>query len=201
MNNSTFPSMVEILPPAEYGIAKIDHYEVSAFESRMSSMRRGDGYCPEGKYARLLVGGRLMMSDTRMEHMTNYNFVRNARGNVLVAGLGLGMILHPILDKESVTSVTVIEKYADVIVLVGPTVQHPKLNIINADIYEWKPAKGTKYDCVYFDIWSEQSTDTLEDMKKLHLRFRSFKASDGWIESWRRDYLKAAKRSDKRRGW
>lgn len=197
--NDTFPAMTEILPPAEHGLAKIDHYEVSKWESQMSSLRGGLSYCYEGKYARLLVGGRLMMSDTRMEHMTNYEVVRMARGNVMVAGLGLGMILHPILSKESVTSVTVVEKYADVIALVGPSVQHPKLTIVNADIFSWKPAKGTKFDCLYFDIWADQSTDDLESMRKLHCRFRPYKHVDGWMESWRRNYLKAQKRSNRRR--
>jgi len=199
---STFPAMTEILAPAEHGIAKIDHYEVTEMDSFMSSLRGGDGYCPQGKYTRLLVGGRLVMSDTRMEHMTNYEVVRRAYGSVLIAGLGLGMILHPILNKEEVESVTVIEKYAYVISLVQPTVAHPKLTIINADIYEWKAAKGTKFDTLYFDIWADLSTDNLEDMRKLHCKFRLYKHIDGWMESWRREWLKAKKRgSGRRRGW
>lgn len=198
---STFPSMVEIVPECELGVARIEHFDVGHSASRISAMRGGEGYVPEGRYARLRVHGELMMSDTRMEHMTNYDFVRFAKGNILVAGLGLGMILHPILDKDSVTNVTVVEKYADVITLIRPTIPHPKLTLINADIYEWKPSKGIKYDCIYFDIWAEQSTDTLEDMKKLHLRFRSYKSPSGWMESWRREFLKAQKRSNNRRGW
>ena len=191
---STFPAMIEIFKePVAHGIAKIDHHTVDRFQSAMSAWEPA-AYCPAGTYACLRVNGRLMMSDTRMEHYTNYKVVREARGNVLIAGLGLGMILHPILAKKEVLSVTVIEKYADVIALVGPTVKHNKLTIIERDIYEWKPAKGTKYDCIYFDVWADQSTDDLEDMRKLHLRFRSYKIKDGWMNSWRRDILKAEKR-------
>ena len=142
-----------------------------------------------------------MMSDTSMEHSTNWDVVHEARGHVLIAGLGLGMILHPILAKKEVLSVTVIEKYADVISLVGPSVKHDKLTIIEGDIYEWKPAKGTKYETIYFDIWAEQSTDCLEDMRKLHFRFRPYKIKEGWMNSWRRDELKAQKRRDDRNGW
>jgi hypothetical protein len=190
---STFPAMTGIIPESTYGIASVEHFTVSESESRFSSLRRG-GYVPSGRYAKLKVNGCLMMSDTYMEHNTNYEVVRQAKGHVLIAGLGLGMILHPILAKKEVLSVTVIEKYADVIALVGPTVKHNKLTIIEGDIYEWKPAKGTKYDCIYFDVWADQSTDDLEDMRKLHLRFRSYKVKDGWMNSWRRDILKAEKR-------
>jgi spermidine synthase len=186
--------MTTILPPAEVGLAKIDHVEVTQHQAMMSTLRDRGGYCPEGIYARLLVGGRLMMSDTRMEHMTNYGVVLAAQGNVLIAGLGLGMILHPILAKEAVTTVTVIEKYADVITLVEPSVKCPKLTIVHADIFEWKPAKGTKYDVVYFDIWNDQSTDDLEVMSKLHQKFKSYKVAGGWMNSWRRDWLKSEKR-------
>ena len=191
---STFPAMIEIFKePVAHGIAKIDHLTVDRFQSVMSAWEPG-AYCPPGTYACLRVNGRLMMSDTRMEHYTNYKVVREARGNVLIAGLGLGMILHPILAKKEVLSVTVIEKYADVISLVGPTVKHDKLTIIEGDIYEWKPAKGTKYDTLYFDIWADSCVDDLADMRKLHLRFKPYKIKEGWMNSWRRDILKADKR-------
>ena len=198
--SSTFPLMVEIIPESTYGIASVEHFTVSEAESRFSSLRVG-GYVPSGRYAKLKVNGCLMMSDTSMEHSTNWDVVHEARGHVLIAGLGLGMILHPILAKKEVAHVTVIEKYADVISLVGPSVKHDKLTIIEGDIYEWKPAKGTKYETIYFDIWAEQSTDCLEDMRKLHFRFRPYKIKEGWMNSWRRDELKAQKRRDDRNGW
>jgi spermidine synthase len=198
---STFPKMIDIVPEGEHGIARVEHFEVSEDESRFSSLRGAMDYVPEGRYAKLKVNGRLMMSDTSMEHRTNYGVVRESRGNVLIAGLGLGMILHPILAKPEVLSVTVVEKYPDVISLIGPTVLHEKLTIVEGDIYEWKPAKGTKFDTIYFDIWSEQSTDDLDDMRKLHCRFRPYKVKEGWMDSWRRDYLKYEKQRNKRNGW
>ena len=198
---STFPEMVTIVPEGEHGIAKVEHFDVSKDASRFSSLRGAMGYVPEGRYAKLKVNGCLVMSDTSMEHRTNWGVVRAARGNVLIAGLGLGMILHPILAKPEVLSVTVVEKYPDVIALIGPTVQHGKLTIVEGDIYDWKPAKGTKYDVLYFDIWADQSTDDLEDMRKLHCRFRPYKIKDGWMDSWRRDFLRDEKRRHKNERW
>lgn len=190
---TTFPSIPTIVPEGIHGVAAVEHFEVDRNAAMLTTIRRGE-FVPPGTYARLRVKGQLMMSDTPMERKTNAEFVRKAHGNVLVAGLGLGLILHPILAKEDVTSVTVVEKYEDVIALIGPTVQHPKLAIVQGDIYTWKPAKGTKYDTIYFDVWAEQSTDTLKDMAKLHLRFNKHKVKGGWMESWRREELQAQKR-------
>jgi len=71
--------------------------------------RGRDTYIRPGRYARLHVGHVLMMSDTDMERRSNVQVVQQARGHVLIAGLG--MILHPILAKPEVTRVTVVEKY------------------------------------------------------------------------------------------
>lgn len=110
-----FPEMAKIFKePVAQGIAKIEHHTVTEDESMMSGFHPGQ-WCPEGTYACLRINGRLVMSDTRMEHTTNWEVVHEAKGHVLIAGLGLGMILHPILAKEEVLSVTVVEKYADVI--------------------------------------------------------------------------------------
>ena len=190
-----FPDMTKIIPASSHGIATIEHFEVSQAASRFSSLRSG-GWVPEGKYVKLRVNGCLMMSDTRMEHITNWEVVNEARGNVLIAGLGIGMILHPILAKKEVSHVTVVEKYADVIALVSPTVRCQKLTLVEGDVYQWLPEKGVKFDSIYFDIWAEQSTDCLEEMKELHRRFRPFKAKDGWMNSWRRDELRSQKRRD-----
>lgn len=65
-----FPKMVEILQPGESGNAKISHFAVSEALSRFSSLRPGE-YTAAGDYIQLRVGGVLMMSDTRNEHMTN----------------------------------------------------------------------------------------------------------------------------------
>ena len=207
--SETFPRMPDVLPEGQLGVAKIDHFEISEDASSFSNLRaiiqgRRDDYVPPGKYARLIVGRELMMTDTLMERRSNYEVVRQARGHVFIAGLGLGMILHPILAKPEVTRVTVCEKFGDVIRLVGPTLPHQeKLTFVEADVLDWKPAKGTKYDVIYHDIWPTVSLDNLEEMAKLHRRFAHFKAPGGWMDSWKKDHLTDLKRQEARRprGW
>lgn len=196
---SLFPSMVEIIPEGQRGIAKVKHAYVSKFDAIMSSMR--GQYLKEGPICQLYIGGIMMMSDGANEHSTNYGVLRNSHGDVLIAGLGIGMILTKILEKPEVSSVLIVEKYQDVIDLISPHFQNPKLKIICADIREWKPAKGVRFDTIYFDIWADQSTDDLEDMATLHRRFRAHKKPGCWMESWNRSYLQSRKRRESRMDW
>jgi hypothetical protein len=191
--------MVEKVPPGKVGTAEVEHFEVSEAESRTShmlaSMRPGgrfDGVDP-GRYARLNINGRLLMSDTFAERITNITVVQKAHGHVLVAGLGLGMILWPIVAKPEVTKITVVEKNSDVCALVKPHLpKSSKLSVVQGDIYEWAPQKGMKFNTIYFDIWGDVSTDTLKDMEKLHRRFAPrLDRTDPkrWMNSWKKEYL------------
>lgn len=108
-----------------------------------------------GTYMRLTHCGEVVMSDTDMEKRTNRKFIRDSNGDVLIGGLGIGMIILAIQDKPEVESITVLEKYTEVIELVGKQLPiNEKVNIINADVFDWKPNKGVKYDCIYMDIWN-----------------------------------------------
>lgn len=193
---SMFPQMAKILKPKRKGVAEIDHYTPDAFEIARNLFR--GQRCSKIKVARLLVDGQLMMSDGDDEKRTNVEFVINAKGHVLVAGLGIGMVLKPVLANPLVKSVTVVELHQDVIDLVAPTFKHRKLSVFQADIFNWKPGKGTKYDCIYFDIWPAITTDNLPEMAKLHQRFKAYKAPGGWMNSWMRDYLRSQLRSEMR---
>ena len=190
---STFPSMAKIVPEGQIGIAAVSHYEISKLDALRDSMH--GMYTEPKKIAILKVGGQVMMSDSTNEERSNRTAVWKAQGDMLIAGLGLGMILHPILANPKVTSVTVIEKYQDVIDLILPTIESPKLTVICADIMDWKPAKGTRFDCIYFDIWADICTDNLKQINTLHQRFKGFKKPEGWMTSWCVDELRWRKRN------
>lgn len=194
--SSLFPRIPDIVPAGRHDNAAVEHFEVSEHDSRWSGLR-GE-YVPAGRYARLFVNGSLYMSDTAMERRTNTDVVRRANGHVLIAGLGLGLILAPILAKDSVTETVVIEKYQAVIDLVAPYYANPKLTIIRADIFEWAPVKGQKFDTVYFDIWPDLTTDNLKQINRLHQRGKhwvNYANPDHWMSSWCVDALRYAKRS------
>jgi spermidine synthase len=147
------------------------------------------------------VRDKLVMSDTPMEVATNREVVERATGRVLIAGLGLGLILGPIFAKPDVEAVTVVEREPDVIALVGPLVQDPRLEIICADIEVWRPPRGARYETIYFDIWPDIDVANLVQIKRLHRRFRRrlARAPGAWLGSWQYASLLAEVRLGTRR--
>ena len=197
-----FPSIPTRIPEGEQGSVKIEHFEIGKPTARM--MIRPDEYISPGRYARLLVNNNIMMSDTPMERQTNNTFLRCAHGDILIAGLGLGMILFPLLEDpektKEVKSIVVIEKNPDVFDLVLPHLpDDTRLAVFQDDIFTWKPKPGWKFNTIYFDIWKDITTDNLPGMAKLHRRFaRSLDRSDprAFMDSWCRDSLRARRRRE-----
>jgi spermidine synthase len=154
----------------------------------------------DGGYVKMIVGNELMMSDTVMERNSNYNFIYEAHGRVLIAGLGLGMVLHNILNRERVKHITVVEINKNVIKLVAPKFVHPKLDIVHGDIFEYRPQE--KFDSIYFDIWPGIRQDNLDDIRKLHARFKFKKNAGGMMDSWMKEYLqKVRARENRNKYW
>ena len=114
------------------------------------------------------------MSDTDMEKRTNAAFIRNSHGKVLIGGLGIGLIILAIQDKEEVEQIIVVEKNKEVIDLVGSQLPlNSKVAIVNDDVFEYKP--DLKYNTIYMDIWNYINEDVYrEEMKPLINRYRKY---------------------------
>ena len=177
------------IPDAKKGSAKIETFEVSEMDSKFSAIR-GD-YIPAGVYKRLLVNGKLVMSDTRRERREHSEFIRMACGDVLIHGLGLACCIREVAAKSEVTSITVVEINQDVIDIVNV----PGVEVICADALTFNPPKGVRYGAVWHDIWPDKCSDNLKEMHKLHRRYG--RRSD-WQGSWARQEIEYNLR---RRGW
>ena len=153
-----------------------------------------------GEYIKLIHNGNLVMSNTPMEICTQKEMVDKANGDVLIAGLGLGLLLLYIQNNPDITSIMVIEKYGEVIELVAPQLPlDDKVDIVNADIFSWLPPEGTKYDTIYFDIWNNICGDNYPESKVLHKRFRkyfNYQNTNRYMDSWRRDDVRRLHRED-----
>lgn len=55
-----------------------------------------------GTYKVLIKDGEIVMSNTQLEITTHQEAIEKAKGNILVAGLGLGMFLTAIKDKKEI---------------------------------------------------------------------------------------------------
>lgn len=179
-----YKDMTQILKDGKVGNFELSHFEIG--KDDIYAMLHG---IPSGKFIRLTNRGEVVMSDTFMEKRTNANFVRNAHGKVLIGGLGIGLILLAIQDKEEVEQITVVEKNREVIELVGSQLQlNSKVTIVNDDVFIYKPL--FKYNTIYMDIWNYINEDVYkEEMKPLISRYRRYlvsKAEDEerFIDCW-----------------
>lgn len=172
----------KIIPASEHGTAKVVHDSPDDL-TRMFARFDGQPLNAE-TYTRLFINGTLWMTDAEFECWTNQRVVDWAEGDVLIAGLGIGLVLRPMLGSAKVNSVTVIERSADVIALIGPYCQHPKLTIIEADAHTWEPPKKS-YNLIYFDIWADvPNEDNKEEIKMLKKRYRPALKRCGKTLAW-----------------
>jgi hypothetical protein len=146
-------------------------------------------YVPAGTYKAIKRSGNIIMSNTPDEIRDAHPFLRIAKGNVLINGLGLGIVLDLIINKvnednsKAITSVIVVELSDDVIKLVGPTFNKDhKVTIVNHDALTYKPTGH--FDAVWNDIWDNITSDNLPTMKTLT---RKYGRKSDWIGSWCRE--------------
>ena len=143
-----YKNMSELLEERE-----LNEWKLQKFEIKNDNIRAMfDGITP-GKYIRLLHNGECVMSDTNMEK-----------------------IIMAIQDKPEVNTITVIEKNQEVIDLVASQLNfNDKVNIVCADVFEWKPERGVKYDMAYMDIWNWINEDVykneMQPLKRKYARF------------------------------
>jgi len=173
-------------------IGKAGDYEIvktspSAWEAFITNMKSPGRCVYESEIITMLkCKDVIMMSDTEGEMREMWSIVNEAYGHVLIVGLGLGITLREIAKKEEVTKVTVIEISKEIISLVWDHYIEEfggKIEVINADIFSWRPDKGSFYDVAYYDIWNNICSKNLEEMKRLH---RKFARKTGYQESWNR---------------
>lgn len=187
--------MTSILSDRKIGDWAIEHFSIS--ENNIRALLDG---IPPWNYVKLSYKGQCVMSNTPMEKRTNYNFVSHAHGDILIGGLGIGMIILAIQENENVRSITVLEKNHEVIDLVENQLPlNDKVTIIHADVFIWKPNKPQRFDCIYMDIWNWINQEIYRDqMKPLKLKYGHYlKKSDinprRFNECWAEWYAKTGR--------
>jgi hypothetical protein len=186
------------IPDGQSGAWSISRFEMTEMQAKISAIRDGGRSCPPGTYLRLTRNGHVIMSNTPAEMRDLWPFRYNAKGVVMINGLGLGVATAMALAKPDVTEVTVIELSPDVITLVAPSLADPRLTVINDDAYTWKPPIGKRYSAVWHDIWDDLCTDNLPLMAKLH---RKYGRRTDWQGSWARETIQDQKRRDAQASW
>lgn len=183
---------------------KIGDWEVSTFEiseedaavyNLRESFRGSYRYVDPGTYKRLIYQSEVIMSNTPAECKEALPIIREAKeGNILINGLGLGMVLVEIFKNPKIESITIIEKSEEVINLVYPTYSYDKrLKVIHADGLSYSPDKGKRFDAVWHDIWGTISGDNISEMSILHRRYGK---RTRWQGSWCKEMCLMQRRSN-----
>lgn len=84
----TFCKMADLLEERQNGAWKIEKFRIE--RNNLVAMMQG---VTLGTYVKLSHNGECVISDISMEKRTNMDFYCNAYGDVLVGGLGIGMII------------------------------------------------------------------------------------------------------------
>lgn len=187
-----WPEMVNKIPEGSCRSAQIEHFTITPKDSSLTALRavingHRSAMIEPGRYARLLVAGGIMMTDTPMEKSTNQELIRRASGHVLIGGLGFGMVLWPLLAKQPyLLSILVVEENPDVISLVKNHLPNDsRLYVEQGDIYKWSPSLlWPKFDTIYFDIWPGISVANITEARRLRSRSKPWLAPGGWIGDW-----------------
>lgn len=201
-----YDAMTIDLPEGELDGLRVERFtiEPNDIHNLRLAIREGRGTRP-GTYTRLMLKGRLWMSDTDAEKQDHlpalWEMQRTKARRVLINGLGLGMVLKAALTFDHVEHVDVVEIDQRVVTLIGKHyAQDPRVHVHHADAYEqarrW-PA-GTRWDVAWSDIWPDLCTDNLADMARLR---RSYGRRATWHECWGRELLISHRAREKRRGW
>lgn len=145
----------------------------------------------------ILQNGREWMLITPNEIETMKKPIKEAHGRVLTYGLGLGYFAYMASLKESVDSITVIERDKNVISLFEREIlpqfeKKEKINLVEFDALffaaEQKSKKESYFDFVFADIWHDPS-DGCDIYRLLKSLERSDCTYSYWIEDTIRCYL------------
>ncbi len=123
-------------------------------------------YCPGGYFyhdklsrdfpiVKLMEGGRIWMSDTPMEQEGLRIPSIIAKGDILIIGLGLGLLLTLIrIHNTTVKSTTFVEKNREVATLVYSKMRSRKTTLELCDGETYLSNTDKKFDFIFIDIWA-----------------------------------------------
>jgi len=113
-----------------------------------------------------LARPEVVMEDTLQELQRHLPIWLNAKGSVLVTGLGLGCVVRGLLASAAVERITVVEIDASILRIVGHEFKsNPRVELIHGDALK-VPLRDRKFDFAWHDLW----TDGEEHLVILHVK-------------------------------
>lgn len=158
----------------------------SEFELSYSGLVEDTTYETNKEFIALLnKNGDLIMSNHNLMLRHYKPYLDSLNGEVLISGLGLGLLLLPLLEDIAVTKIDIIEMDMDIIdyVYINRLKKldiNNKINIINHDIFTFETTNT--YDYILLDTWSSPDETSISEANILKLKFTSNLKSGGSID-------------------
>ncbi len=137
-------------------------------------------------YNFLWINGYLWMWDIEVEREAQNDLAKQASGNVLVAGYGLGIVQRCLLNNASVLSLTTVELYQEVIEECKRVYGIIYGTVDIGDFYELQEIE--KFDCIIGDIWDDILPSQLYKYKRFKQKAKTLLTPSGKILAWGQGY-------------
>ena len=143
-----------------------------------------------------LFPAKAWMSDSGQERCMMFASAKFAKGDVLVAGLGLAIYPQFVLAlNRPVKSITIIENNQQIIDLIQTNWfkdeyrDKVKVTIINSDIEDFLAETKEKFDTIYLDTWEDADARFLAGVNYLISLSSNCIMDDGIIQAWGYDAM------------
>ena len=179
---------------------KLEEKSVGGFSISKSTIHKGSfirTYHPAGFFyhdwlssdlpvVKLVGDGGTLMSDTPLEQEAYKLPVSLARGDILVIGLGIGLFLQLLRERNTlVKHITIVELREEVKSLVWRKVKSSNTELIIADGKEYLKDAGRQFDYIFIDVWGS-ICGTLADVKSWRELAQSRLRGDNVVDFWLR---------------
>lgn len=114
-----------------------------------------------------------------------YGSYELAYGDVLISGLGFGVLPTWLLSKNEINSITIIEKNREVIDIFNQFNRFPsKVKIIESDMNSFKTTR--RFNCILLDHYEKESDD--KQIQSMSMIYKNIPNHDVFY-AWRIEYL------------
>lgn len=175
------------IPAGTSGEWKVEKFTVPEFSiEALRLVLKGRPIVP-GDYTKLTHRGYPVMSDTPAELRDLLPLVSAVNAmqpeKVLMNGLGLGIAILCILPCPSIKHIDIVERSTDVMWLVARHLpEKHRISIHYHDAYTKEWVKGTRWDIVWHDIWTNIPTE--EDKADITRLKRKYARRCKWQGVW-----------------
>ena len=105
-----------------------------------------------------------IMQDSEAEYNAHQWLWDNATGDVLIGGLGIGLVNEVLIDNDDITSITIVENSQDVIDLVWEhCAKDDRFTLIQEDLETWDIPTDSSWNIAWLDTWLTDNSLTMNE--------------------------------------